>query len=224
MAYCGVAENPPQNEFQLPRGIHADLPGISRQIALNSNAAHQRNGHLRVCARKAEANGSGSSSQWSWFPNRRMRRKMASLRSFSGRYSRKARLNTRESGPAALKKAPPLPTGHALLQRPGVTMLRLRPSFRRRINLTVFRVPSVENETEFKRLVILHLKYDELSPSGWSWAPVSVFQNGWQEHHHNISKAQYDAVLPDFKSRRSPASLINLGYSRSPRFMKGPGR
>lgn len=112
-------------------------------------------------------------------------------------------------GPAALKNAPPLPTGHVLFRNlvfDVKTQAITTGSY-----LTVFYLPSVENKTDFDRISLLHLQYDEMSPAGWSWAPANVFQNGWQDHHHSISKAQYEAVLPDFKSKRIAAITDRFG-------------
>jgi hypothetical protein len=58
---------------------------------------------------------------------------------------------------------------------------------------------------------VLHLEDDEMSPSGRSWAPVLVFPDGWQEHFRQISKAQYETVLPDFKSKRLSAITTRFG-------------
>lgn len=125
-------------------------------------------------------------------------------------------------GPGALKNAPSLPTGHVLFRN--LVFDVKTQAIVSGAHLTVFRLPSVENETDFDRLSLLHLEYDELSPSGWSWAPVIVFQNGWQEHHHNISKAQYDAVLPDFKSRRIAGVTNQFGiFAITTVHEEGPG-
>jgi len=77
--------------------------------------------------------------------------------------------------------------------------------------ITVFRLRSADNETDFSKLIILHLEDDQLSPSGSSWAPVSVFPGGWDEHFHSISKGQYDALQPDFKLRRLAAITNEFG-------------
>lgn len=107
------------------------------------------------------------------------------------------------AGANALKDAPPLPTGYVLFKD---LVYRIKTeAITASSQLIVFNVPSVENETDFSKLSILHLEDDEMSPSGSSWAEVTVFRGGWDEHFHFVPKAQYDALQPDFKSRRIAA-------------------
>jgi uncharacterized repeat protein (TIGR01451 family) len=112
-------------------------------------------------------------------------------------------------GAKALKDAPPLPTGYALFKD---LVYRIKTeAVTASSQLIVFNVPSAENETDFSKLSILHLDDDEMSPSGSSWAEVTVFRGGWDEHFHFVPKAQYDALQPDFKSKRIAAITGQFG-------------
>jgi uncharacterized protein DUF11 len=112
-------------------------------------------------------------------------------------------------GTAGLKDAPPLPTGYVLFKD---LVYRVRTeAITSGYQLTVFRVPSVESEADFGKLSILHLEDDEMSPSGFSWNPVTVFPGDWEEHYHFVSKDQYDALLPDFKLKRIAAITHEFG-------------
>jgi uncharacterized repeat protein (TIGR01451 family) len=77
--------------------------------------------------------------------------------------------------------------------------------------ITVFSLPSADNETDFGNLGILHLEDDEMSPSGSSWAEVTVFTGGWDEHFNFVSKVQYDALQREFKSKRIAAITHQFG-------------
>ena len=112
-------------------------------------------------------------------------------------------------GSRALSNAPPLPTGHVLFK--DLAFHVKTQAVTAGSNLTVFNLRSVENESDFDRISVLHLEDDEMSPSGRSWAPVLVFPDGWQEHFRQISKAQYEAALPDFKLKRLSAITARFG-------------
>lgn len=112
-------------------------------------------------------------------------------------------------GANGLRDTPPLPTGFALYKD-----LAFRLNSTATISgdqLTVFKLPSADNETEFSKLNILHLEDDEMSPAGRSWIPVTVVPGGWDDYFKAVSKAQYDAVLPDFKARRIAAVTNGFG-------------
>jgi uncharacterized repeat protein (TIGR01451 family) len=112
-------------------------------------------------------------------------------------------------GASGLKGLPPLPTGYVLFKD-----LAYRVKTEAIISgsqITVFSLPSVESETDFNNLSILHLKDDEMSPDGRSWNVVTVLPEGWDEHFHFVSKAQYDAFQPGFRSRRVAAITEEFG-------------
>jgi uncharacterized repeat protein (TIGR01451 family) len=112
-------------------------------------------------------------------------------------------------GANALKDAPPLPTGFVLFKD---LVYRVRTeAIMSGYQLTVFSFPSVPNEGDFRKLNILHLEDDEMSPSGFSWTPVTVFPGGWDEHFHLVSRDRYDALQPDFKSKRIAAITHEFG-------------
>lgn len=112
-------------------------------------------------------------------------------------------------GTRALKDAPPLPTGY-LLFKDLVYRIKTEAAIAGS-QITVFRIASAATETEFSKLAILHLEEDEMSPSGYSWAEVTVSPGGWDENFHFIPKAQYQARIPDFKSRRLAAITHEFG-------------
>ncbi|MDX6528473.1 MAG: hypothetical protein QOH41_763 [Blastocatellia bacterium] len=112
-------------------------------------------------------------------------------------------------GANALKDAPPLPTGYVLFKD---LVYRIKTeAVTSSSQLIVFNLPSAENEIDFSKLSILHLEDDEMSPSGSSWAEVTVLRGGWDEHFHFVTKAQYDALQPDFKSKRIAAITGQFG-------------
>jgi uncharacterized protein DUF11 len=112
-------------------------------------------------------------------------------------------------GAQALKDAPPFPTGY-LLFKDLVYKIKTEAGIAGS-QITVFRITSAASETEFGKLAILHLEEDEMSPSGYSWAEVTVSPGGWDEHFHFVPKAQYQAHIPDFKSRRLAAMTHEFG-------------
>jgi len=114
-------------------------------------------------------------------------------------------------GAGALKTAPPLPTGYTLY-KDGVYDVKTQAIVTAAFNITVFNIPSVANEQEFKRLSILHLKYDVLSPSGKSWEDVTLSEPPQNESvFHFISRAKYDSLQADFDSRRLAAVSGHFG-------------
>ncbi|MEK6336844.1 MAG: DUF11 domain-containing protein [Acidobacteriota bacterium] len=105
-------------------------------------------------------------------------------------------------GTGALKNAPPLPTGYTLY-KDRIYEVKTQAIITSAFNITVFNLPSAENEQEFKKLDILHLKYDLMSPAGKSWEDVTLFTENTDERiFHYIPKTKYDSLQPDFKSRR----------------------
>jgi uncharacterized repeat protein (TIGR01451 family) len=112
-------------------------------------------------------------------------------------------------GAKGLRDAPPLPTGYVLFKD---LVYKVRTeAITSGYQLTVFSLPSVENETDFSKLNILHLEDDEMSPSGFSWNPVTVLSGDWEEHYHFVSKEKYEALVPDFKSKRITAITHEFG-------------
>ena len=112
-------------------------------------------------------------------------------------------------GAAGLKDAPPLPTGYSLLKDLAYDVRT--EAITAGHHVTVFRVASVASESEFNKLGILHLERDEMSPNGSSWAEVLIFPGGWDRHFNQVTRAQYDSLQPDFKSRRISAITTQLG-------------
>lgn len=112
-------------------------------------------------------------------------------------------------GATGLKDAPPLPTGYGLFK--DLVFHIKTEAVIAGSQLTVFRLPSAENESDFSRLSILHLERDEMSPADWSWAEVTVFPGSWNEQLHSVSKSQYDVLLPNFKSKRIASITREFG-------------
>jgi uncharacterized repeat protein (TIGR01451 family) len=106
-------------------------------------------------------------------------------------------------GSAGLNDAPPLPTGYVLFK--DLVFQIKTEAVTSGYQLTVFSLPSAENEADFKGLSILHLEDDEMSPAGRSWQPVTVVPGGWDDHYHFVSKNQYESLEPNFKSGRLAA-------------------
>jgi uncharacterized repeat protein (TIGR01451 family) len=103
-------------------------------------------------------------------------------------------------GASGLKEAPPLPTGYLLFKDlvfRVTTQALSSGSF-----VTVFRVASATNEIEFGKLDVLHLKYDALSPTSFSWEDVTVLPGEWDERFHHLPKGRFDSATPDFKTKR----------------------
>jgi hypothetical protein len=108
-----------------------------------------------------------------------------------------------------VKDAPPLPTGFVLFKD---LVFRLKTEAATSgYQLTVFNLPSADNEGIFSKLEIFHLEDDEMSPSGFSWNPVTVFKGGWDDSYHFVSRDQYDALLPDYRSKRITAVTHEFG-------------
>ncbi|MGZ5434557.1 MAG: DUF11 domain-containing protein [Pyrinomonadaceae bacterium] len=105
-------------------------------------------------------------------------------------------------GTGALKNVPPLPTGYSLY-KDRVYDVKTQAIITASFNITVFNVSSLQNEHEFKKLAVLHLKSDEMSPADKSWEEITLFTENVDERiFHYIPKAKYDSLQPDFKSKR----------------------
>ena len=119
----------------------------------------------------------------------------------------------RHAGTGALKDAPPLPTGYTLF-KDRVYDVKTQAIFTASFNITVFNIQSVENETDFKKLGILHLKYNEMSPARKSWEEVPLFIESADEGiFHYIPKTKYDSLQPDFKSKLIAGVSDEFGLS-----------
>lgn len=112
-------------------------------------------------------------------------------------------------GAGGLKDAPPLPTGYSLFKDLAFDVKT--DAITSGYHVFVFSLPSVETEADFKKLGVLHLEVDEMSPSGKSWVEVTMFPGGWDDHFHQVSKTQYDSLLPDFKTKHISAISTQLG-------------
>ncbi|HBB94850.1 MAG TPA: hypothetical protein DC054_05615 [Blastocatellia bacterium] len=112
-------------------------------------------------------------------------------------------------GAKGLKDAPPLPTGYTLFK--DLVFKVKTEALVSGSHLTIFKVSSADGNVEFGKLDVLHLKYDALSPTNFSWEDATVFPNGWDEHFHHIPKKLYDAATPDFKSKRIAAITDEFG-------------
>jgi uncharacterized repeat protein (TIGR01451 family) len=116
----------------------------------------------------------------------------------------------RHIGANGLKAAPPLPTGCALFKDLAYEVTT--EAIVAGPNFTIFNIPSATSQTDFEMLGVLHLEDDEMSPAGVSWSPVMVYADGWDEKTAPIiPKAKYDALLPDFKTRRLAALSNHFG-------------
>jgi uncharacterized repeat protein (TIGR01451 family) len=105
-------------------------------------------------------------------------------------------------GSGVLKDAPPLPTGYTLY-KDRVYEVKTHAIITQAFNITIFNVPSTDNEQEFKRLAILHLEDDEMSPSGKSWNDVTLFTETADERIFQfVPKDKYKSLQPDFKSKQ----------------------
>lgn len=109
-----------------------------------------------------------------------------------------------------LKDAPALPTGFIPFRD-----LAYRVATKAMVSgdhVIIFHFPSVSNQAEFKRLEVLYLGEDEMSPSGKSWVPVTVVDGRWDENSFpSTSKTTYERFLPDFSSRRVAAITEDFG-------------
>ena len=104
-------------------------------------------------------------------------------------------------GTGALKNAPPLPTGYTLY-KDRVYKIKTQAIVTSAFNITVFNVPSADNEQEFKKLDILHLKYDLMSPAGKSWEDITLFtENADERIFQYIPKTKYESLQRDFKAK-----------------------
>jgi len=113
-------------------------------------------------------------------------------------------------GANGLKAAPPLPTGCSLFKDLAYEVTT--EAIVKGPNFTVFNIPSAKSQTDFEMLGVLHLEDDEMSPAGVSWSPVMVYPSGWDEKTAPIiPKAKYDALVPDFKTRRLAALSNHFG-------------
>jgi uncharacterized repeat protein (TIGR01451 family) len=116
----------------------------------------------------------------------------------------------RHVGAKGLKAAPPLPTGCALFKDLAYEVTT--EAIVAGPNFTVFNIASATSQTDFEMLGVLHLEDDEMSPAGVSWSPVMVYPAGWdQKAFHVISKARYDGLIPDFKTKRLAALSNHFG-------------
>jgi uncharacterized repeat protein (TIGR01451 family) len=114
-------------------------------------------------------------------------------------------------GASALKNAPPLPTGCTLF-KDLVYEIKTQAIMTEGFNVTVFTLPSVDSEQDFKSLAILHLKYDELSPLDKTWEAVTLYSPPQDESiFHFIPKTKYDSLQPDFKLRQLAAVTGQFG-------------
>src|SRR6267142_4486781 len=113
-------------------------------------------------------------------------------------------------GAKGLTDSPPLPTGFVLFN--GLAYRVMTEAAVSGEQVTVFSIPSAENEVSFSNLAVLHLEEDEMNPAGKSWLPVTVVPGGWDGTRFRfISKAQYDGLRPDFESRRLAAITNDFG-------------
>lgn len=112
-------------------------------------------------------------------------------------------------GAAGLKDAPPLPTGHVVYK--DLVFHIQTEAIISAYQLTIFSLPSIERQPDFKRLTILHLEADDLSPSNHSWSEVTVLPGGWDEHLRQFSKDEYERLEPDFNSKRIVSITENFG-------------
>lgn len=109
-----------------------------------------------------------------------------------------------------LKDAPSLPTGFIPYRNQAYRITT--DAIVSGEQIIVFHLPSAGNQAEFKRLSVLYLAEDEMSPSGRAWIPVTVAADAWDENtFQSISKTTYDQLLPDFSSRRIAAISEDFG-------------
>jgi hypothetical protein len=114
-------------------------------------------------------------------------------------------------GTDALKNAPPLPTGYTLY-KDRIYEVKTQAIITSAFNITVFKLPSVENERQFKNLAVLHLKHDEMSPTDNSWEEATLPSEAQDDFiFHFIPKPKYDSLQEDFKSRQLAAVTEQFG-------------
>ena len=104
---------------------------------------------------------------------------------------------------------PPLPNGYSLFKDLAYDVRT--EAITAGHHITVFGLPSIASESDFNKLGILHLEQDEMSPNGSSWAEALIFPGGWDKDFNQVTRAQYESLQPDFKSRRISAITTQLG-------------
>ncbi|MFL6227225.1 MAG: hypothetical protein ACJ741_00435 [Pyrinomonadaceae bacterium] len=106
-----------------------------------------------------------------------------------------------------LRQLPLLPTGYRLFK--GLAFYLQTAVVASGNNIVVFHVPSATSQQEFGKLRILHLEYDELSPTGTSWLDTTVIPDRWQGGYIPlIKKESYVKLSPDFP-RRMISSIVD---------------
>jgi len=113
-------------------------------------------------------------------------------------------------GAGGLKGTPPLPTGYVLFK--DLVFSVKTEAISSGLNITVFNLPSVDDENDFKKLAVLHLEDDEMSPSGYSWNEATLFSDTADAMIFRfIPRVKYDSMQPDFKSKRIAAVTNQFG-------------
>lgn len=108
-----------------------------------------------------------------------------------------------------LKQLPPLPTGYRLFK--GLAFDLESKAVASGSNIIVFHIPSA-SQPEFSKLRILHLEYDELSPTETSWLDKTVIADRWrQESFPLIQKENYVKLSPDFSHRMISSVVDEFG-------------
>ncbi len=109
---------------------------------------------------------------------------------------------------SSLQDIPPLPTGYESVNELAykVESEAVTSGF----NITVFHVPSVQNQVTFNKLAVLHLEFDELSPHKKAWVDRTILPSRWRDGYFaQVSKESFQKAVPDFTTRR--VSAINQG-------------
>jgi len=109
-----------------------------------------------------------------------------------------------------VKEARPLPTGYTLFNniayRVETEAIVLGHFF------VTFKVLQAENREEFNKLRILHLKGDELSPTGWSWEDCTILLDKRKEGDTNAtSNEKPERRAPDFAGRTISCRTSEVG-------------
>jgi uncharacterized repeat protein (TIGR01451 family) len=107
---------------------------------------------------------------------------------------------------SSIEKIPPLPTGYTIFNN-----LAYRADSKAIWTGAhlIFYLPSVNKQSDFDNLRILHLEFDELSATRSTWIDRTVLPGDWREGSPEMpkTKAAFDKLLPDFAARKMTAKV-----------------
>jgi uncharacterized repeat protein (TIGR01451 family) len=107
---------------------------------------------------------------------------------------------------STIAKIPPLPIGYTIFNN---LAYRVDSKAIWTDANVVFHLPSINNQSDFDNLRILHLEFTELSATRSAWVDRTVLPGGWNEKSPDLpkTKAEFDKLLPDFAARKITATV-----------------